>query len=185
MKHNRWTECLLFVAIMANLVSCSVPTAATPVSTPVAVSATSFSDPFAYCTAAGTIDTPDARYVGPKVPDGIAKALQKATGAAPDAPLSIFQNSFWRCMNGKVYGCFVGANLPCTAKADLSRTPTTEETDFCKANPNAEVVPAVVTGRETVYEWRCVNGSPEPVRQVFQPDARGFLSAIWYELAPQ
>ena len=112
-------------------------------------SATTYSDPFAYCTATGTIDTPDARYAGPKVPDKVAKALQKATGAAPDAPLNIFQNSYWRCMNGKVYGCFVGANLPCTAKADLSRTPTTEETDFCKANPNAvrEIVQRQLAGK--------------------------------------
>jgi len=69
-----------------------------------------YSDPFAYCAAIGTIDEPDARYVGPKVPEVIAKGLMK--GASPDAPLDLFiQNSFWRCMDGKVYGCFVGANL--------------------------------------------------------------------------
>jgi hypothetical protein len=28
-----------------------------------------FSDPFAYCAAVGTIDAPDARYTGPRVPD--------------------------------------------------------------------------------------------------------------------
>jgi hypothetical protein len=100
----------------------------------------------------GTIDTPDARYAGPKVPELIAKKLQQATGAAADAPLSPFvSNSFWRCMDGKVYGCFVGANLPCQSKADSNRTPTTSETVFCRANPTADAIPAAVTGRETVY----------------------------------
>ncbi|MER3445858.1 MAG: hypothetical protein C4291_03035 [Candidatus Dadabacteria bacterium] len=42
----------------------------------------------------------------------------------------------------------------------------------------------VVTGHETVYEWRCNNGMPEIVRESTQPDARGFLSNIWYEISP-
>jgi hypothetical protein len=70
------------------------------------------------------------------------------------------------------------------SKADMSLTPTPEEADFCQANPNAEFVPAYVTGRETVYEWRCKNGAPEIVQQVFQADARGFISDFWYELSP-
>ncbi len=184
MKRANWTRFVLLIALAANAAACSAPP--TPVSsTPVVSSAKSFSDPFAYCAAVGTIDAPDARYTGAKVPDSIAKALQKATGAAPDAPLTIFvQNSYWRCMDGKVYGCFGGANLPCTAKADTNRTPTAEEKDFCKANPNADVVPAVVAGRETVYEWQCKNGAPEIVKQLATPDARGFLSQFWYQLAP-
>jgi hypothetical protein len=28
-----------------------------------------FTDPFAYCAALGTIDAPDSRYTGPKVPE--------------------------------------------------------------------------------------------------------------------
>jgi hypothetical protein len=185
MKRINWISCLFWIAIVANVTACAAPATPNSAIAPSVTPAASFSDPFAYCGTVGTIDTPDARYVGPKVPDAIAKGLQKASGAAADAPLNIFsQNSYWRCMNGKVYGCFVGANLPCMAKADTSRTPTAGETDFCKANPNADAVPAVVTGRETVYEWRCTNGSPEVVRQVFTPDARDFLSAFWYELAP-
>jgi hypothetical protein len=152
---------------------------------PTATQAATFSDPFAYCAAVGTIDEPDARYVGPKMPDVIVKGVLKATGASPDAPVEVFaKGTYWRCMDGKVYACTVGANLPCTAKADTSRTPTSAETEFCTANPNADVVPAAVTGRETVYEWRCKDGAPEIVRQVFTPDARGFISDFWYALSP-
>lgn len=184
-RHRRLLQGLFLITQVVSVASCAAPATPAPANTPVAAQTTSFSDPFAYCAAVGTIDAPDARYVGQKVPDSIAQALKKATGAAADAPLNIFvQGSYWRCMNGKVYGCFVGANLPCTAKADTSRTPTADETDFCKANANADVVPAVVTGRDTVYEWRCRNGAPDIVRQVVTPDARGFLSQYWYELTP-
>jgi hypothetical protein len=55
---------------------------------------------------------------------------------------------------------------------------------FCRDHPHAEVIPAVATGRATVYEWKCDNGVPAIVGQVPQPDARGFLSHIWYAIAP-
>ncbi len=147
---------------------------------------TTFSDPFVYCTSVGTIDAPDARYVGPRIPDTVAKGLQKAFNAPADAPLEPFRtNSFWRCMDGKVYACTVGANLPCQAKANTDRVPTAAEVDFCKANAQADFIPMAVTGRETVYEWRCRDGRPDIVRQMTTPDARGFLSNIWYELRPE
>jgi hypothetical protein len=93
--------------------------------------------------------------------------------------------TFWRCMGGKVWACFVGANLPCTTKADTSRTPAAAMVDFCKANPASDSIPAYITGRATVYSWRCTNGAPEIVKDLVQPDAQGFLSNIWYELSPQ
>jgi hypothetical protein len=144
------------------------------------------SDPFAYCTAVGTIDTPDSRYTGPRMPDAIAQGLKQASGASADAPTQLFtDNAFWRCADGKVLACTVGANLPCTEKADTSRTPTQAEMDFCQANPAAEVIPAAVTGRATVYEWKCTNGSPEIVKQVAEVDAQGYLAHIWYIIPPQ
>jgi hypothetical protein len=156
----------------------------TATAAPTATQPATFSDPFAYCAAVGAADEPGAPYVGPKMPDVIVKGVMKASGASADAPVELFaRGTFWRCMDGKVYACFVGANLPCTSKADTSRTPTADEKDFCTANPNADVVPAVVTGRETVYEWRCKDGAPEIVRQVFTPDARGFISNFWYALS--
>ena len=142
-----------------------------------------YTDPFAYCAAVGTIDAPGATYAGDKVPDSVANALLKALGS-PGIPTDMIQNgSSWRCMDGKVYGCFVGANLPCGEKADTGKTPTEEMKDFCAQNSNSDVIPAVVTGRATVYEWRCTNGAPAVVKQVAQPDKRGFLSNIWYALS--
>ena len=144
-----------------------------------------FTDPFAYCTAVGTMDTPDARYAGPKTPDAVVNGLRKVLETPDDVPMEPFvAGTFWRCMDGAVWACFVGANLPCTTKADTSRTPTPDMADFCTANPNSDFIPAYVTGRATVYEWRCTNDAPEIVKQLVEPDAQGFWSNIWYEISP-
>jgi hypothetical protein len=143
-----------------------------------------FTDPFAYCAAVGTLDKPDGRYTGPKTPDAIVTGIRKATGAKADAPNQPFvDGTSWRCAEGKVKTCFVGANLPCGEKADTNKTPSAAIADYCKANPNAEVVPAVAAGRATVYEWRCKAGAAEIVKQIYQADAQGFISEIWYEVA--
>jgi putative hemolysin len=143
-----------------------------------------FADPFAYCAAVGTVDKPDARYTGAKTPDTIVQGIRKATGAKADAPNQPFvDGTSWRCADGKVKACFVGANLPCGEKADLSKTPNTGIADYCKANPNAEVVPMVASGRATVYEWRCKAGTPEIVKQLVKADAQGFIAEVWFEIA--
>ena len=147
-----------------------------------AASATTFTDAFAYCAAVGNIDTTDARWTGAKIPDAVLDGLITAAQLSSMPKELVAQQSFWRCMNNKVYGCVVGANLPCQEKADTNKTPAAALNDFCKANPNATVIPAAVTGRATVYEWKCVSGTPQIVRQLFTPDARGFLSDFWYEL---
>jgi len=177
-----WNRVLLCIAVFLTLAVVGCASGRGPSVTP---APSTYTDPFAYCAAVGNIDAPDARWAGPAVPESIAKGLQTALDA-PDTPIDILtRGSCWRCMNGKVYGCFVGANLPCTAKANTARTPTQEEKDFCAQNPNADVIPMVVTGRETVYEWRCSNGVPEITRQLDQPDARGFLSSIWHEISEE
>jgi hypothetical protein len=177
----RLQQLALTVALLlalASLSGCGAATAAAATPAPAA-----YTDPFAYCAAVGTIDAPDTTYTGPQVPQSVAEGLQAALNA-PDTPLEMLQNgSSWRCMDGEVYACFVGANLPCDAQANTDRTPTQEEIDFCKQSPNSDFIPAVVTGRETVYEWRCRDGAPEIVRQVSQPDAQGFLSEIWYKIS--
>ncbi len=159
------------------VISCGTPAA------PATSAPTTFADPFAYCAAVGNADQPDARYTGPKLPDTVVQALKKATGASADMPIQLFQSgSFWRCMDGKVYGCFVGANIPCESKADLTKVATDAEKEFCTQMPNAEVIPAAVTGSETAYEWRCTNGTPEIVKQALQVDARGYPTQFWYPL---
>jgi len=145
--------------------------------------AESFADPFAYCAAVGTIDAPDARYAGPPIPDSVVHKLMVAVGAPADAPAEMFaRGTSWRCMEGQVYACTIGANLPCAEKADASRTPAPPLVAFCRESPEADVIPAYVTGRATVYDWRCRAGTPQIVRTLTEPDAQGFRKDVWYGL---
>jgi len=142
-----------------------------------------FNDPFSYCKCAGTIDAPDKRYKGEKVPDSLISDIKKKMGLVDDfTPDYIRDTTTWRCMDGKVFICMTGANLPCLEKADTSRIPGEAMNDFCKANPDLDYIPAVVTGRSTVYEWRCSGTKPVVVKQVSIPDKLGYHSDIWFEL---
>ena len=142
-----------------------------------------YDEPFAYCTAVGTIDAPDERYTGPVMPDSIIEGMVEQGIVSAEAPQEFKQNAVWRCMGYSVWVCHFGANLPCLEKADLSQTPTTEMEEFCTANPSSDSIPAAVTGRATVYEWKCNEGKPETVQQIFQADPQGYLADFWYELA--
>jgi len=145
----------------------------------------SYSDPFAYCAAVGTVDAPDGRYNGLEMPDAVVQGLIQQGVVSADAPAEFQKHAVWRCMDGQVWVCHFGANLPCQEKADTSQVPTSELEAFCKENLTADSIPAAVTGRATVYEWECSAGKPQVVRQVFQVDSQGYLADFWYELTPQ
>jgi hypothetical protein len=141
-------------------------------------------DPATYCQAVGTIDAPDARYIGPAVPDWIARALLRAAHASADAPMSFFRHAKWRCVDGGVLACSYGANIPCDEKADASRAPSAGAKRYCAERPKAGVVPAYATGRATVFEWRCAGGDPVIARQVLDVDPTGYPSAFWHRVVP-
>jgi hypothetical protein len=177
----------LGVALVGLLAAaCAVaPTPAPPTPAPPAPTPAAFTNAFAYCAAVGNVDAPDARFTGAKVPDEVAQALFKTMQTSPSFPIEQFaRGTVWRCMGGKVMGCQVGANLPCSEKADISRTPTSGMAEFCTANPASDFIPAAVTGRATVYQWRCTSGAPAIVKQMTEVDAQGFLSTYWYLLSP-
>ena len=144
-----------------------------------------YDDPAAYCAAVRTIDKPDGRYRGPAVPDWMARALKKAEHSPEDTPLDVFTHAAWRCADGRVLACFYGANLPCGEKADPRRAPTEPVVAFCRAEPESEIVPAYVTGRRTVFEWRCRAGKPAIVRRVATVDRQGYAAKYWYVVTPE
>ena len=142
----------------------------------------SYIDPFAYCAAVGTIDSPGPQYVGPKLPGSIVQGMITQGIVSADAPPSFQKNAVWRCMDHQVWVCQFGANLPCEDKADTSKTPSSAVSDFCTSNPSADTIPAAVTGRDTVYEWQCRSGKPQIVKQVLQVDPQGYIANFWYQL---
>lgn len=148
-----------------------------------AVAAT-YDDPFAYCAAVGTVDAPDERFAGEELPLVIVEGIRAAHNAE-DVDLEVFQRgTVWRCLDGKVMACNVGANLPCLGKADESQEPSQPMIDFCSENPGVDYIPAVVTGRETVFNWRCDDTKPVIVDQYTEVDSQGFLEFVWHELTP-
>lgn len=145
----------------------------------------SYDNPFEYCKAVGTVDTPGSDYTGAKVPDAIADALRKDMGVLDTMPKEMFNDgTYWRCMDGSVYACNVGANLPCQEKANVSKLPNDGMLNYCGENPDAEFIPMYASGRTTVYEWKCDNGTPEIVKQIAETDKAGYLADIWYEITP-
>jgi len=174
---------VLFIGACSAPASQSTPTQPQPTAAIANPEQSLYNDPFAYCAAVGTVDTPDARYNGPEMPDSVIQGLIQQVVVSADAPPEFQKAAVWRCMNGQVWVCHFGANLPCLEKADMSQVPTSEMEDFCKTNPTTDSIPAAVTGRATVYEWKCNAGKPEEVRQVFQVDPQGYLADFWYELA--
>jgi hypothetical protein len=72
--------------------------------------AQAFTNPVAYCKAEGTIDRPDSRYTGPKLPAWMARDLNLKPGQS--------KLMEWRCANGTVLACVYGANIPCDSKAN-------------------------------------------------------------------
>lgn len=137
--------------------------------------AQSYSDPAAYCKAVGTIDKPDSRYTGPKLPAWMAKELN----------LKRSQGKFmeWRCADGAVLACVYGANIPCDAKANTSQTPTAAIVDYCKQNPDSTFVPMFVIGHETAISWACHSGNPVVINSA-AVDAQGYQKSYWKRVSP-
>ncbi|MGD0876511.1 MAG: hypothetical protein ABSA01_00005 [Anaerolineales bacterium] len=179
---------LAFVACTGQLAAhtalmATIPTQAMLAPTSVRIT---YTDPFAFCEAVGTINAPDSRYTGDPIPLMIIQGYLKAAGLENNGePLQILQKStIWRCMNKAVYVCNFGANLPCDSKADTDKNPTQPMQDFCNANPTADFIPMSVTGHTTIYSWGCVNNTPKLLKHLDRPDAAGYLSRIWYRLPP-
>ena len=147
----------------------SAPTQATP-------EAATFTDPFKYCIAVGTIDAPDSRYTGPTVPNAVKEGLRNMGHPASEA------GTVWRCMDGKLFACNGGANLTCSG-ANASTEPSPDMVQWCKENPDSHI-PATITGHATIYIWDCQGNVPRIVQQVFTVDPSGFIADSWFEIRP-
>jgi hypothetical protein len=136
---------------------------------------TASADPFGSCKAAGTRDS--VRPLPRELKSAAAAALGLPDGAADSA------GYFWRCMDGAVYVCAVGANIPCQSRADAGRRNAGAEA-YCREKPDAEFVPAYATGRRTIYQWRCVSGTAMRGKAAMRVDRRGFQAEFWRRLLP-
>jgi hypothetical protein len=126
-----------------------------------------FSDPFAYCRAVGTIDEPDQRYTGPRKPQAFWRAFEM------DGSHGMLE---WRCMDRTVYACASGNSPICGKMGPNDNIAAIRQ--FCREQPNAIGVPAAVTGRFPVT-WRCRQGKPIMEQGDFRVDNQGYPVEYW------
>jgi|HubBroStandDraft_2_1064218.scaffolds.fasta_scaffold00332_12 hypothetical protein len=144
------------------------------------VVANATSDPFAYCSAIGSIDRPAGG--GSPVPLALKSYLSRALGLSAGAEFRP-ERYYWRCMNRMVFVCAIGANIPCSAKADLAKRNVGAD-KYCQDYPEATFVPAYATGHETLFAWSCSLGRAVPGKRIAKLDPRGYRIDIWYKVAP-
>jgi hypothetical protein len=130
--------------------------------------------PAAFCKRAGTDDTTRP------IPQSLVPAANAALTTQMPAHVAM-DTTVFRCTGGQVLVCTVGANLPC-GKANTSQAPGYGVVQWCREHPDAEVVPAVATGHDTIYRWRCRASAPKIVRQTLHVDPRGFVAEFWKTL---
>ncbi len=133
--------------------------------------------PAASCAQARDDDT--VRRYDPSLRAGLLKAYAQLFPQArmPPNEREIHAGAHIRCMDGRLWACFTGANLPCH-KMNTSRDNKGAES-FCQTNPQAPIVPAFATGHDSIYSYRCVAGRAEITGTTFPLDARGFAATLW------
>lgn len=141
-------------------------------------------DPFAYCGHVVNADEPGAPYAGDPFPAEVFRVLADVTGIPPEAPVRAETPEFdWRCMDGFVYACTWGPNLPC-GKADLDSRATPEMVEFCSENFDGTPLPGSLTGHQTIYGWVCRGETPATTHRKYEVDPRGFVASFWHWIAP-
>ena len=134
-------------------------------------------DPFQFCKATRTVDNSgpdgemdDRRYVGPKIPSSVSRAFSS-------------DNVVWRCMNGHVYGCYLGASgRACQRWSKAKPSPTPSIRKFCATVPDSDVPNAA---NDTSWSWVCVGKTPVLDKSVAAPilDERGYMVESWKRIS--
>jgi hypothetical protein len=129
--------------------------------------------PAPYCARTGTDDALRT------LPPSLVAAARGAFGLRATPAGLIERGTVWRCAQGRVLACFVGANLPCgklEARENLAAVDT-----WCRSHPGGPV-PASVSGHETLWRWRCDGAAAQRDGQAWHLDARGFAAELWKPL---
>ncbi|MDO1580666.1 hypothetical protein [Rhizobium oryzicola] len=159
----------LLLLVIAALSAFSGPSHATPASA------------YEACRLAGNDDT--VRHYNPKAPDPKLKAdLMRYLQSQISKPLQeadLINMVSYRCMEGKILACVVGANLPCD-KISTSET-NKGASEFCRINPqfDGKDVPMFATGHDARYEYQCKAGAAVIKGKTWELDARGFAKSLW------
>jgi hypothetical protein len=114
------------------------------------------------------------------IPANLVPAINTLFGTLMPVSMAVATTVF-RCANGHVLVCTTGADLPC-GPANTSRTPGPGAIAWCRDHPGAAFIPAVATGHDTIFAWRCQDRAPSIDRQVLAIDTHRFIVQYWKEL---
>ena len=87
-KNSVFFVWILLALLAMAMTACSPQSNAVDIVTPSPTATTApvqetYSDPFAYCTAVGTVDKPDARYTGPQINEQIINGFKQRQAWKP------------------------------------------------------------------------------------------------------
>jgi len=111
------------------------------------------------------------------LPASLVPAAEKAFGIHTANAGWVERSTVVRCMGGKLLACNMGANLPCGKANTATSLPAGD--DWCRQNPNADFIPAYISGHDSAEPWRCANGVPAIAGPPARIDAQGYLSEYW------
>ncbi|MGE4481512.1 hypothetical protein [Acidocella sp.] len=114
------------------------------------------------------------------LPAALAPRVQQAFGLRDMTAAQTQNMTVMRCMDGKPYACFAGANLPCGKANMATNLPGTAQ--WCARNKNADFIPAYISGHDTPYHWRCRGGEAVIVAPTAGLDVQGFFTQYWKPL---
>lgn len=92
------------------------------------------------------------------------------------------RNTAWRCMNGSVYVCEMGASGRGCMKAGHSTAPTGGVIKWCRENPNSDFVPGAYLSGAAI-SWKC-RGTQPVVVETEGVDERGYVKRFWRKVGP-
>lgn len=104
---------------------------------------------------------------------------------SPDRKGAVDESEFenqaqYRCMDGKVMVCFIGANLPCVKINTAKDNPGAAAA--CKDAKDGETPAAAQVGHDSAYSFVCRGGKAVVDGEAWTLDKRGFAKEIWTEL---
>jgi hypothetical protein len=109
---------------------------------------------------------------------GFVRAYKRLFAGDPKDPDEAeLKTAYFRCQDGHLLACFVGANLPC-GKLDTSKK-NPGAIAYCRENPRSDTVPMSSTGHDTIYFFACSNGRAKIKDQNWKVDRRGFGVQLW------
>lgn len=145
--------------------------------------AKSYTDPILFCRVAKNADShgegsvSDKRYAGPENPQAAVDAIHAVV------PKVSADSVVWRCMDGNMYACYLGASGRACTQFSHSLKPTRVLRGYCAQYPGTPIPEAA---NDTAADWTCNGITPVRDRR-FPPmalDKRGYIQNAWRRVSP-